>query len=307
MSNLLRNLGLHLGTPLPGLNSKIENSIDVVHQMIGVAVNDTRTTWHKTEFHVPQISFDEDQAGNPVQLMLIVASLLLYGFQSKTPERTGYAFALCAGYVMFCAYLKWQPWNSRLHLPLFVLWTPFIGLALSSMRRVWLANTLTLLAFASALPWVGFNTSKPLLGEGSIFAQSRSAQYFRAHPAWYGPFTEAAKLLGKQNCRDIGFDVPGNWYPLFEYPAWVLLGQAVEGDMHMEHVNVTNLSNRALPEIVIDPTWRPCALFTMSRDAPATIGVGGQMYQKVWTSSPVSIYAADRIQEPPNVEIGDPR
>ena len=44
-SNLIRNIGLHLGTPYGRVNAALDNTISVLHKFIGISPNDERTTW----------------------------------------------------------------------------------------------------------------------------------------------------------------------------------------------------------------------------------------------------------------------
>jgi FtsH-binding integral membrane protein len=66
-------------------------------------------------------------------------------------SRTIYAACLVAGFLLFCVDLKWQPWNSRLHLPLFVLLAGMIGVTLSSVRLRRAAYVLALILGASGI------------------------------------------------------------------------------------------------------------------------------------------------------------
>jgi len=65
--------------------------------------------------------------------MLCLALLFASRERRKARDVTAYAIALVAAFLIFCTYLRWQPWNSRLDLPFFVLWSPVISLVL--LRR----------------------------------------------------------------------------------------------------------------------------------------------------------------------------
>jgi hypothetical protein len=51
-SNALRNLGMHAGTPWQAANAQIERAIASLHQGIGIALDDPRSTWPGTRFAV---------------------------------------------------------------------------------------------------------------------------------------------------------------------------------------------------------------------------------------------------------------
>ena len=59
-SNALRNLGVHAGTPWPAANAHIERAIAVLHQGIGIALDDPRSTWPGTRFEVIPPAANED-------------------------------------------------------------------------------------------------------------------------------------------------------------------------------------------------------------------------------------------------------
>jgi len=79
------------------------------------------------------LSNSENRAGNPVHLVLIILSL---GLLLMSRELRGsrslalYAIVLVAAFLIFCLFLKWEIWHSRLHLPLFVLWSSFVSVVL---------------------------------------------------------------------------------------------------------------------------------------------------------------------------------
>src|SRR5205823_11662328 len=131
-SNVLRNVSQQLGS-VKRLNVLPERAVLSIHRWIGVDPDDPRTTWPGTHFEFPSGSFHEDRAGNPLHVVLIAIGIttVLVRRRAEGAVRPAsgraYAAALIAGFILFCLVLKWQPWNSRLHLPLFVLSAPLVG------------------------------------------------------------------------------------------------------------------------------------------------------------------------------------
>lgn len=121
VSNVVRNVGLHIGTPSGRLNHAIERGVAFLHTSLGINVNDPRTTWRRTKFHVRGISRSEGSAGNPIHFILIVISIALFLLSRQKMQpwclTASYAFSVTAGFLLMALYLKWQPWNSRFHLP----------------------------------------------------------------------------------------------------------------------------------------------------------------------------------------------
>ena len=290
-SNLIRNVGLHLGTPVNRLNAALVNAISLLHKLIGIAPNDVRTTWGGKEFYIP-FSAHEDTAGNLVHLILITIAIILYVFQRPREREAGlYIFSLTLAFLLFSVYLKWQPWNSRLHLPLFILCAPFIGLIISRTRDNKIANLCMALLIVVALPWVFLNSSRPILGKNSIFTTSRIEQYFINRPSLLSPYLESAQILSDLHCSDIGLVIGiKDW----EYPLWILLRENTGEIVRIEHVNVTNISQWLYSGNYHDK-FNKCAIFTLNPDPTDTVSIGGMVYSREWSSDSVNLYSRTSI------------
>lgn len=258
VSNMLRNVALHLGTPVPAVNRGMEQAIKRTLGIIGENADDPATTWDYTKFGIPEISRHEAVAGNPLDLLLIAAAVAMLLWRWRTPDlwpSRAIALGLTAAFVLFCAVFKWQPWNTRLHLPLFLLWSAVAG---TTLTRVWprIATALlgTVLVFAAG-PAAIENQIRPLTGGFSAFRQPRSALYFEDRFDLFQSYNAAAEYAAAQHCRDIGLVTA---YEQFEYPLLVLLGD-VNGAMGVRDFPVTNASRLYLgpdqpaPCVVICP------------------------------------------------------
>lgn len=240
-SNVLRNVGLHLGSPSAPLNAALEGGILRLHALLGVDIDDPRTTWEIQDFHVRPPEFHEDRDGNLLHFLLMVgATAIVVG--SRRVRSAGpllpYILALTGGFLLFCVYLKWQAPHSRLHLPLFLLWSPVIAVSLSRLPRKGLVHGLALLLIIAALPWVGLNTFRPLLGSRTIFNTDRLSLYFMRHPHLQPAFERADRFVRERHCGQIGLVIAFN---SVEYPFWVLLHPA-QHSVRIEHVEVRNRS-----------------------------------------------------------------
>lgn len=131
-SNIIRHASLHAGVPSIKINNISENGIRFTHSFLGISADDPRTTFAR-KFNIG-FSLHEDSAGNLAHLVLIIACALVFFMrrrQKNEQNLANYCFATIAAYLLFCFFLKWTPWQSRLHLPLFVLWSPFAAIVLS--------------------------------------------------------------------------------------------------------------------------------------------------------------------------------
>ena len=228
ISNVLRHAGLEAGTPSPHINKALALGVQWVHRLMGLDVNDPRTTAHGV-FKISLPTTNEDRAGNPLHAYLIVALLvdLVARRQSLTRPQQLLLALLALSVLVFSYMFKWQIFASRYHLPWFVLAAAFAGTRLE--RAV---NPMVLLAagttmLLSAWPWLFQIRSRPLIpkaGESyvdGIFHEPREELYLANGLHLLGPYLEFTRQLKGAGCQEIGFALPGT---AAEYPLWVFLG-----------------------------------------------------------------------------------
>ncbi|MDM0081991.1 glycosyltransferase family 39 protein [Variovorax sp. J31P179] len=285
-SNVLRNLGLNLAIYEP-VDRATEKIIYKVHERLGISPKDPRTTWPGTEFHVRD-SHNEDDAGNTAPLLLIVIALVIYLSQPGKHWRVSiYAGSIVFAFLFFSTYLKWQPWHSRLQLPMFVLWAPFVGLMLARWRRFELGSILLVLLILASLPSFVFSATKPVLSASGIFDTGRTHQYFFKNPSVESPYGAAAQAIAEMQCRDVGLMIGGDDW---EYPLWVMLKEKIGPDLRLEHVNVTNVSRKKLAHQAGDVGFEPCAIFVVNPAPENSIVVSGRGFIRRWNSGAVNVY-----------------
>jgi 4-amino-4-deoxy-L-arabinose transferase-like glycosyltransferase len=286
-SNVIRNLALHVSTPFRPVNTFFEKAVNKAHRMIGFDINDPRTTWPEEKFDVEPISLQEDYASNPLHLLLIgifVPVLVLQ--QYKKQDTIYYLICLILGFLMFCSYIKWQPWNSRLHLPFFVLWSPLIGLSLSEIKARWIAYVSLVLLLLGAIPYLLLNDARSFWGEEDILTLSRTELYFNNRETSLEPYIRSAQFLADAGCADVGLMLETDSY---EYPFWVLLPQTEGQAVRIEHVNVTNISGVLYKESPFN-TFNPCAVIVVNENLPDEVRVGEVPYLQKWFSEAVGVY-----------------
>lgn len=322
ISNTVRNIGLHLGTPFPAVNSKIDAIIFAIHNALGVRIDDPVTTYPYNAYHKVFLSQHEDEAGNLVHMLLLLllpVSLLALSFprrRESTPTiaskpdldednkhllwQYGIVVFLCAS--AFVVALRWQPWHSRLHVPLFVLAMPLLAIVLerffiwegqngsrkgAKTQRFHLLGVVTplsanntlfnlfgLLFFASALPWLLYNVPRPLLGDQSVLTTSRTAQYFANQQGREVYYQQLASEILANGCEDVGLFIGGNDW---EYPLWVFLGKHAgqqQNPIKLRHVEPNNNSRF----LAINPAQPTCLVATKHSDA--ILQIHGRFYQR---------------------------
>jgi hypothetical protein len=119
ISNILRNAGLHAGTPWDSVNLEIYRGIVGVHFKLGIPLNAPKTTGPGS-FRILKPSASENLAGNTLHAVFILGtvfiSMVLKRFHPKTVI---YGLVLVMTFVIFSLLFKWQIFGSRYHLPSF--------------------------------------------------------------------------------------------------------------------------------------------------------------------------------------------
>jgi hypothetical protein len=285
-SNVIRNISLHIGTPIKGINHTLEAAIVRFHRLVGMDVDDPATTWDR--FELNSLSNSEDNAGNPLHFLLLGAfTLWLFVPHTVTEMEWARRYAVCCvgGFLLFCLYLKWQPYHSRLHLPWFILSAPYIGFLIARLPSKG-ATGLQVVLLVAALPWVLCNVAKPLLampglpllnnGE-TILKSSRMSLYLSARRDLEPAFREAAAVLHQLGCKQVGLETES-----LEYPFWIYLKDA--GIERIEHVDVKNRS----AALRYRPGFRPDAVLVFSgagnrKEVPAG-------FSERWSAGAVQIF-----------------
>jgi hypothetical protein len=275
LSVVVRNLAVHAATPWPSVNAWMTRLVERTHVRVGVDANDPLTTWHETQFAVAPLRFNEDLASNGAHLVLVMFSFALAIVQRRGKVAT-YALLVTAGFLAFSDLFRWQPWHTRLELPLFVLAAPVVGLVLQGRQLI--GPLLGAALVAMAILTIVYNESRPLLGPQSVFIQDRTAQLFANRRHLEGAYRASATRLRDLGCRRIEVWSAGDGA---EYPLWVLTGAPWNG-IEIEHFNAER------------PAANACALFIVPvQEAPVSLPVAGVPYRReVWDSS-VALYVRE--------------
>jgi hypothetical protein len=284
-SNVLRSAALHMVTPSDRVNGWLEGTIVLAHRAMGFDPNDSRTTLGRgfPTFGVGPYRLHEDFVGNPLHLVAALAAGILAWRQRRpfgAPVRWWALLSVFAA-VAFCAALKWQPWNSRLHLPLFVLASPLIGVALGRHRRLAVACAVGFCALA--LPSLAMTWPRPLVGSYSVVTTPRDVQRFRNHPGLRPVYEAAAGVVGDMGCGRVGLILGSDGW---EYPLWPLLQARVGPGLRIAHVQVRNGSRRFAPAV----SSPPCAVLRVEPSPEGAVVWQGRTFVERWRAGPVRVY-----------------
>jgi hypothetical protein len=149
-----------------------------------------------------------------------------------------YAVSLAAAFLLFCGYLRWQPYSARLFLPLFVLGAPLAAAALDRVRPAWLLIPVCLfLADTARLPALQ-NWTRPLGGPHNLFSIPRDRAYFTDIPSPDAErsYREAADRILGSGCRAVAIDIGESQ---LEYPLQALVRERNPA-VRFQHAGVAN-------------------------------------------------------------------
>lgn len=233
-SGLARNAAIYLGTPSESVNAGTTSAMRGALSL-GADPDDPATTFPGVEFGVPLAGPQEAHGPSLLLLLLGLWALVLVALPGKgfrTPIRAVWAAIIVVDVLLFAWLVKWQPWHSRLHLPVTLLGVPLIAVALEAIparrpRNARVSWAVVIAASLLALPVLFLNVDRPLVGYAghrSILSTPREAQYFAAWPQLERPYRQIVGHLESRGINRLamigGFD---DWY----YPFDALLGPGV--------------------------------------------------------------------------------
>jgi hypothetical protein len=218
-SNVIKNIGLHTSMMyINGLADASGKVIDKLHSAAGISTNAPGANYRDTKFTTNYSTTSEDSAPNFVHLLLTAlafAVLLFSVFKKQKAFVNPLLFIIILQVVLFCLYLKWQPWHTRLHTTLFLMAIPLLCYAFSvsnKLKRVFYILSPILLIYA--LLMVLHNNNRPY---NPIIFESRYQKYFIDNPYAYQEYNAINKSISQANYTNIGLNLGiDDWeYPLF--------------------------------------------------------------------------------------------
>jgi hypothetical protein len=164
--------------------------------------------------------------------------------------------AVLAGFFLFCVVFRWQPWHSRLHLPIFALAAPFVAVALTSLVERGSGHQLLVLALGlSSFPYLVMNEARPLVGSRNLLRQTRAETLFNNNPDLRDSYGWVTQFLLRSHCRNVGLNLGGDGW---DYPLWTLLEEGSPERLRVRDIGVNNETGKLSPPV----QFAPCAVVT---------------------------------------------
>lgn len=224
LSNLIKNSGLHLGYPI---EKNCDSIIRNAHKAIGVSIDDKRLNYLGIPYQSARAAVThEDYVTNTVHFILwaLAFSFLVFHFLfSKTRNKTEMIIVavLVAQILLFTGYLKWQPWHTRLHIPIFILSIIPIMLACQKTKwfkgMVWVSIPLLLYSFMFYFVYNNLRPiqNNPIYTKNLRIDDNRFKKYFANQPQLYTEYKVVLEELYDANPKTVGLKIMDWEYPLF--------------------------------------------------------------------------------------------
>jgi 4-amino-4-deoxy-L-arabinose transferase-like glycosyltransferase len=296
VSNALRNLTIHTGTPWEPANAAQTRAAGALHQAIGQEMSDPRTTIRDQTFAVRDTWWHDGNSPAPGHLALGGLVLFAALFRRewlrglRVPGTAGVALI---GMLLFCVLLKWQPWHARLHIPGLLLMAP--AAAAVVMRVRWARARFALVAFAAGPVWyaIAVNEAKPLVGPRAFWRVEEALlrNQFKANVV--ESLAAAEEWLARRGPEGVGLNIGA--LPQ-EYAVMHAVMEAVEPDPYFVEMRGGKgrggfgpARTEAPPDVIL--SWTPLT-------APALLRWhGGEPYIAVWQHGYLTIFEPGTFSE----------
>lgn len=247
-SNFLKNVGLHCGYPI---TEEADQYIKDIHYDFEIFIDSPLTNYFSMPYHGAEDSTHEDLVSNTAHILLIAlasAIILLFGFFRFRKNRSILLLLLVIilQIALFIGYLKWQPWHTRLHIPIFLLSTCLIFLAINVCKYFkWIVILYTPVILFSFWFYFINNSLRPIISSEDFtkainLNDTRYKKYFSNRLQVYPEYQQIATLLKENNPKKVGLILSDWEYPLF--------ADSYNVKKELRAINVTNITNKIIQD-----------------------------------------------------------
>jgi len=207
---------INVGIPMP--QALFTSLTSKVYGLLGIDKSTVFPYYEPVVNSLPGfLIFHEDGSKNPIHTALVIIAIVLLCRRKATQFRT-YTLLVLASWLIFAFCIPYQPWVTRLQLPLFALSAPlFPALFVDRKKEQLQAGIVWYISVLAMLP-LFMNTSRPL--SFTLWTKSRYERMFENKPHLFQNYHDACLALEKLGTRNIGLGLGENtWeYPLWAYP-----------------------------------------------------------------------------------------
>ncbi len=247
MSNLLKNIGLHVGFPL---TTSYNVALEGFHEKYNISIDNPKLNFLGLKYSSPKkFETHEDLVPNTFHFVLLLGISVFLLFYSLFKKNYKLLMLLCVvilQIILFTFYLKWQPWHTRLHIPVFILSSIFIGFFLNLFKKPYLSYLISFACLYSFWFNYAYNNTRPIITNRlytkNIFTDdTRFKKYFANQPFLYSEYANVLNKMYEYNPKKVGLEL-NDW----EYP---LLASFYHDHLKIVAINVTNSTNKIKQDI----------------------------------------------------------
>ncbi len=244
LSSAVKNAGLHIGLKhIPAITYWANDVIHKFHDLTGIPIDGRDVNFANTKFSTNDSPSDEDLAPNLLHFLLITVAFgafIILMIKGRTNGNSRFLFLiLVVQVILFCAYLKWQPYSTRLHTPIFLLSVVLLGYILSVSKTILrISHVMLPLMVIYAFIMVTSNKQRPL---DRHLRDPRYAKFFTMRYQIEQDHTPIKSVISRDHFKRIGLLVNSDaWtYPLFY--------DAFSRDIEPIYIGVHNFTRNSNP------------------------------------------------------------
>ena len=301
-SSTSKHVFLHLGFVSPGdrYNQNLRQRLESFHNWLGIPLNNS----DGMTFKMNKLNFNEDFAHNFLAMWLILISFLILPFARLSSQASWYFTLSVASFLIFCFFISYQTYGSRIHIPFFILMSPAIGLIYSAITSSILQITFIIILWLNAIPFTILSVTHPLLSTKWFFEKAfpvinkplkldiqpdklvnlkqESILFSSPEKIMWGDHWDEIKTVvnyvDSLKANKIGFDFEE---PTYDYGYQYVLRNPKR---RFEHVLVRNAS-----KILEDPNFNP-EIIIAEHDEGNSVTYHGKTYYRKWSGTFRYIY-----------------
>ena len=245
LSNLLKNVGLHIGYPF---QKNYDSWLREIHKNNNINIDNPDSNYSGMRYQGPKENeTNEDLIPNSTHFILITfCSIFLLLFSVFNPKKSSkellVLFIVFLQIALFVGYLKWQPWHTRLHIPIFMLSVLIIILGLKHVKGLvyLIIACLPILVYQFYFNFV-FNNLRPIIKNRNYtknikITDSRYKKYFSNQPFLYSEYSDILNLIYDSNPHKVGLMLSDWEYPIFHNYYYEKI--------NLVALNVTNITSK---------------------------------------------------------------
>jgi hypothetical protein len=238
-SRVLRNVVLNYASPWQAVNDKVEAWVEGSEEIAGLSGEKFELQWLWNQ---------EDVAGNPIHFSTFLLASPVWFVYSRRHSRAEklYGVAAIGSFLSLCLIVTYDPFGVRYQLPFLFLWAPLFATTTSQLVRGGSQRWIAAFFLAASVPWLLFNTSRPLIGFrdgsarlslpcndtlgctriGSILVENPARILFANFPEKRSDYSALANQIVGLGCSQVGLRIDSH-DP--EYLFWWVLDSPQSG------------------------------------------------------------------------------